>query len=45
MPNFIDEVALALLLPAVGLLVLYWVVRLAVRHGVLDADEARRRAS
>jgi hypothetical protein len=45
MPNFIDEVALALLFPALGLFVLYWVIRLAVRHGVLDAEESRRSAS
>lgn len=27
---------------AVGLYVLYWVIRLAVRHGVEDADQRRR---
>jgi hypothetical protein len=45
MPDFMDEVALALLLPLLGLFALYWVTRLAVRHGVLDAEESRRRAS
>jgi hypothetical protein len=45
MPNFIDEVALALLYPVVGLFLLYWVIRLAVRHGVVDAEESRRRVS
>ncbi len=41
---------LALVLPVLGLVVLYLVIRLAVKHGTLDAhrereaDEARRRA-
>jgi hypothetical protein len=35
------RVVLALLLIAVLLLVLYFVVRKAVMHGILDADEAR----
>lgn len=37
MPDFMTEVALALLFPAIGLYVLYWVIRLAVRHGLRDA--------
>lgn len=31
-----------LLLLAVSLLVLYFVIRKAVHHGILDADDARR---
>jgi hypothetical protein len=32
---------IVLLLLAVGLLVLYFVIRKAVLHGILDADDAR----
>jgi hypothetical protein len=26
---------------AIGLFILYWVIRLAVRHGIRDADQQR----
>ena len=29
------------LIPLVGLFFLYWVIRLAVRHGIRDADRRR----
>jgi hypothetical protein len=32
---------LSLLLGVVPIILLYWVVRLAVRHGVMDADRRR----
>lgn len=38
MPDFLDEVALTLLLSVLGPYVLYWVIRLGVRHGVRDAE-------
>ena len=41
MPNFLDEVASRWSTRSSGSLLLYWVVRLAVRHGVLDAEESR----
>jgi hypothetical protein len=31
------------LFPALSLLVLYWVIRLAVRHAIQDADKRRSR--
>lgn len=34
-------VVVPLLLWAVGLFALYWIIRLAVRHGVLDAQRRR----
>lgn len=33
---------IGLLLWAIGLYVLYWVIRFAVRHGIEDADNRRR---
>jgi hypothetical protein len=33
-----------LLLYAVGVAILYWVIRLAVRHALMDADDRRARA-
>ncbi|MFG2169137.1 hypothetical protein [Micromonospora chersina] len=33
----------AVLLYVLGLLVLYWVIRLAVRHAIHDADQRRSR--
>ena len=41
MPDFMGEVGLALLLPIIGLTVLYWIVRLAVRHGGQDRESPR----
>lgn len=38
MPDFMTEVALALLFPVLGMYVLYWVIRLAVRHGLRDVQ-------
>ncbi len=38
-----DAVILSLLLWAVGLFILYWVIRMAVRHGISDADHQRWR--
>jgi cytochrome c biogenesis protein CcdA len=32
-----------LLVYAVGLAILYWVIRLAVRHAIKDADDRRAR--
>lgn len=34
-----------LVLTALGLLILYFVVRKAVHHGILDAEESRREAA
>jgi len=42
MPDFMGEVAFALLLPVLGLYALYWVIRLGVRHGVRDAEGDRQ---
>jgi hypothetical protein len=36
--------AVALLLYSLGFVFLYGVLRMAVRHGVLDVDQARREA-
>lgn len=41
MPDFMGEVALALLVPMFGLYVLYWVIRLGVRHGLRDVERER----
>jgi hypothetical protein len=41
MPDFLSEVALALLFPALGLYALYWVIRLGVRHGLRDVESDR----
>ncbi|MGR6321682.1 hypothetical protein Q2K19_17285 [Micromonospora soli] len=37
-----DAALAAVLLYALGLFVLYWVIRLAVRHAIEDADGRRR---
>lgn len=42
MPDFMGEVAFALLLPVLGLYALYWVIRLGVRHRVRDAEGDRQ---
>jgi cytochrome c biogenesis protein CcdA len=36
-------VLLVLLAYAVGVMILYWVIRLAVRHAIRDAGEGRSR--
>jgi hypothetical protein len=38
-----NSILTALTLYAVGLAVLYWVIRKAVAHGIRDADHARNR--
>jgi hypothetical protein len=37
-----EEIALPLIY-AVGLMLLYWVIRLAVRHAIQDGDKRRSR--
>jgi cytochrome c biogenesis protein CcdA len=34
-----------LLAYAVGVMILYWIIRLAVRHAIRDADERRSRTN
>jgi hypothetical protein len=38
-------ILLVLLGYAVGVIILYWVIRLAVRHAIQDADERRSRTN
>jgi hypothetical protein len=40
----VEVLVLSLILPALGLLALYWVIRLAVRHGVIDAHHRTKDA-
>jgi hypothetical protein len=39
-----DALLVSLLLALLSALALYWIVRLAVHHGTLDADASRRTA-
>ncbi|WP_170839239.1 hypothetical protein [Micromonospora halophytica] len=39
--NTPDQLVAALVSWAIGLAVLYWVIRLAVRHAIADADSRR----
>jgi hypothetical protein len=42
MPDFMTEVALALIFPLLGMYVLYWAIRLGVRHGLRDVQNEDR---
>ena len=40
-PDYVSDATIAFLGPALVLYVLYWVIRLGVRHGVHDATKDR----